>query len=154
MGRGGLRQLLSMSLPPCRRCYPAGGKCRLSQFATVSTVFDIKQLSRPPRLIGFEATPTFTHVTARWLAHHPLRWLCQWASGHSISLLPAIQATGSLASAPERLTPSEHASLSWSHYLIRCYKTSLKSLQSRTIFSQKRSLSKTKIKYFQNFYLP
>ncbi|MFB0554485.1 MAG: hypothetical protein ACETWQ_14365, partial [Phycisphaerae bacterium] len=42
-----------------------------------------------------------------------------WASGHLISLLPAIQATGSLASAPERLTPSEHASLSWSHYLIR-----------------------------------
>jgi hypothetical protein len=42
MGRGGLRQLLGVSLPPCRRWYPAGGNCRLSQYAKGSTVFDIK----------------------------------------------------------------------------------------------------------------
>ena len=50
MGRGGLRQLLGVSLPPCRRCYPAGGNCRFSQHTTDSTVFDIKQPSRPPEL--------------------------------------------------------------------------------------------------------
>ena len=65
LGRGGLRQLLGVSLPPCRRCYPAGGNRRLSQFATASTVFDTNQLSRPPGLVRFGATPTFTHVTAR-----------------------------------------------------------------------------------------
>ena len=33
-------------------------------------------------------------ITARRLAHHPCRWLRQWASGFSVSFLPAIQATG------------------------------------------------------------
>jgi arylsulfatase A-like enzyme len=30
------------TMPPCRRWYPDGGNCRLSQYATASTVFDIK----------------------------------------------------------------------------------------------------------------
>lgn len=40
MGRRGLRQLLGVSLPPCRRCYPAGGTCRVNQISTGSAVFD------------------------------------------------------------------------------------------------------------------
>ena len=40
--------------------------------------------------------------------------LRRWASGHSVSLLPAIQATGRLAVAPVGLTPTEHVSL-WTH---------------------------------------
>jgi hypothetical protein len=34
---------------------------------------------------------------------------------YSVSLLPAIQATGSLALTLARLTLAEHASLSWTH---------------------------------------
>ncbi|MFB0552613.1 MAG: hypothetical protein ACETWQ_04775, partial [Phycisphaerae bacterium] len=63
----------------------------------------------------------------------------------SISLLPAIQATGSLASAPERLTPSEHASLSWSHYLIRLH---IKNYQ-KNLYSLKK-LTFIRTQYKQN----
>jgi hypothetical protein len=41
--------------------------------------------------------------------------LGRWASGQSVSLLPAIQATGLLALAPVGLTPTERASLGWTH---------------------------------------
>ena len=41
--------------------------------------------------VFFEATCAFTLVTARQLAGHPLRWPCQWASGHRfLSSLPSM----------------------------------------------------------------
>src|SRR5262249_56390670 len=43
------------------------------------------------------------------------RWLCQWASGSSVSLLPAIPATGLRTLAPVGLSPTDHASLRWTH---------------------------------------
>ena len=56
----------------------------------------------PPELLPFEATSAFTLVTARWLAHHPEGG---FVDGLQVigSLLPAIQATGLLALAPEGL---------------------------------------------------
>src|SRR5262249_8138690 len=39
----------------------------------------------------------------------------RWASGHSVSLRPAIPATGRLALAPVGLIPTERASLGWTH---------------------------------------
>jgi len=41
----------------------------------------------------------------------PRRWLCRWASDHSIPLLSAIQATGLLALAQVGLTPTDRVSL-------------------------------------------
>src|SRR5271166_2028923 len=40
---------------------------------------------------------------------------------YSVSLLPAIQATGALALTLARLTLAEHASLSWTHNHIRTF---------------------------------
>ncbi|MFB0555998.1 MAG: hypothetical protein ACETWQ_22060, partial [Phycisphaerae bacterium] len=69
------------------------------------------------------------------------------ASGRSISLLPAIQATGSLASAPERLTPSEHASLSWSHYLIRFH---TENCEKYLYFSKELTFIRTRYRQINN----
>src|SRR5947208_250996 len=40
---------------------------------------------------------------------------CRWASGQSVSLLPAIRATGVSTLPPAGLTPAEHISLTWTH---------------------------------------
>ncbi len=48
----------------------------------------------------------------------PLRWLCQSASDHLVSLLSATQATGLLTSALAGLTPAERASLRWTHSIV------------------------------------
>ena len=47
------------------------------------------------------------------------RWLCQSASEHSVSLLSATQATGLLTLALAGLTPAEHASLRWTHSVLK-----------------------------------
>jgi hypothetical protein len=46
------------------------------------------------------------------------RWLCQSASDHLVSLLPATQATGLLTLALAGLTPTGCASLSWTHSVL------------------------------------
>ena len=46
------------------------------------------------RLHAFRGYYTFTVVTARLLAHHPLQWLCQQTPEQFVSSLPAVQATG------------------------------------------------------------
>jgi len=47
------------------------------------------------------------------------RWLCQSASDHLVSLLPATQATGLLTLALAGLTPAGCASLSWTHFVLK-----------------------------------
>jgi hypothetical protein len=64
-GRGGLLQLLGMSLPPCRRYHPAGVNRRLSQLAALHAAFALRLGARPPGLLTFGATCAFTFVTAR-----------------------------------------------------------------------------------------
>ncbi len=83
-----------LSLFPCCRSHPAGVVRRLSLVSPAHAVFVLRSGTRPPRFRTFEATTAFTCVTARELAHHPLRWLCRWASALSVSLHAAIQATG------------------------------------------------------------
>jgi hypothetical protein len=70
--------------------------------------------ARPSELFIFEATSTFTFVTARRLAHSPRKCL---SIGFKVlvSRHPAIQATGPLTPTPAGLTPAEHASLRWTH---------------------------------------
>src|SRR5262249_56794852 len=70
-GRGGLPQLLGMSLSPCRRYHPAGADRLVSHLRrSVRPSPDDRGLG----LRGFHtfgATCAFTLVTARRLAHHP-----------------------------------------------------------------------------------
>ena len=103
--------MLGASLPPCRRCYPAGGGRRFSQSATAPAAFAHNQRARPPRLDLFEATSAFTLVTAWWLAHHPMDG---FANGlQSISFPPLRHSGyGAVAPTPVGLTPTERASLS------------------------------------------
>jgi hypothetical protein len=63
----------------------------------------------------FEATFTFTVVTARQLVVSPRETL---SIGFRIliSLHPAIQTTGRLTFAPAGLPPAEHTSLTWTHF--------------------------------------
>src|ERR1700747_3733979 len=63
----------------------------------------------------FRGHHAFTVVTARRLASI-LQMGCQWASGQSVSLLPAIQATGLSIITPAGLTPAGHTRLCWTHY--------------------------------------
>jgi hypothetical protein len=64
-GRGGLLQLLSMSLPSCCRYHPARASRRFSQPATIHAAFTLQLGVRPLGLLTFEATSAFTFVTAR-----------------------------------------------------------------------------------------
>jgi hypothetical protein len=70
-GRGGLLQLLSMSLPSCCRYHPARVSRRISQLATIHAAFTLQLGARPLGLLTFEATSAFTFVTAQWLTDHP-----------------------------------------------------------------------------------
>jgi hypothetical protein len=64
-GRGGLLQLLGMSLPPYCRYHPTGVKCRFSQPAALHAAFTLRLGARPPGLLTFGATSAFTLDTAR-----------------------------------------------------------------------------------------
>src|SRR5215469_1188259 len=55
-GRGGLLQLLSMSLSPCRRFHPAEVNSRISQCSAAHAAFALRLLARPSGLLIFEAT--------------------------------------------------------------------------------------------------
>src|SRR5271165_1395239 len=70
--------------------------------------------ARPSGLRTFEATFTFTFITARRLVVSPRETL---SIGFRVlvSRHPAIQTTGPLILAPAGLSPAEHASLHWTH---------------------------------------
>src|ERR1700730_537095 len=55
-GRGGLLQLLSMSLSSCCRYRPARVSCRISQIATIHAAFTPRLGVRPLGLFTFEVT--------------------------------------------------------------------------------------------------
>ena len=70
--------------------------------------------ARPSGLRTFEATFTFTSITARRLVVSPRETL---SIGFRVlvSRHPAIQTTGLLTFAPAGLSPAEHASFRWTH---------------------------------------
>jgi hypothetical protein len=114
-GRGGLLQLLSASLSPCRRCLPRRSGPTREPACVVPML-------PSPRFHGlglrgchnFEATSAFACAAARGLA--PIRLMGLSIGFRSlITLLPAIQATGRLAVALAGLPPAERASLRWTH---------------------------------------
>src|SRR5262249_10775817 len=73
--------------------HPAGGRRRVNRFALPPATFALTVAGSAPGSIPFEAT-------LRSLALRPgdslpsPGWGCQWASGQSVSLLPAIQLRG------------------------------------------------------------
>jgi hypothetical protein len=97
------------SLPPRRSEITVSVRLRLSMLPSPSRL-----RARPSELLTFEATFTFTFITARRLARLPKR-RSSIGFRNSVSLLPAIQATGPLTLAPAGLSPTEHASLRWTH---------------------------------------
>ena len=70
-GRGGLLQLLGMSLPPCCRFHPAEVTNRISQISVRHAAFALRMRARPSNLFNFEAKFAFTVVTARRLVNLP-----------------------------------------------------------------------------------
>src|SRR5262249_27116316 len=109
----------SCSACPCHRAapnHPAEVASRLGQPAACHAAFAPDQRARPSESFFFEATPGFTDVTARGLAHHPQDGVvarlhprrvlggCDRSYG-GVCLLPSVG-----------LTPTEHASLSWTHW--------------------------------------
>ena len=113
-GRGGLLQLLGMSLPPCRRFHPAevvephqsdfGSSCCLHP-TDVGSAFGFHH---------FRGHIAFTVVTARRLVISP-REILSIGFRILVSRDPAIQTTGLLTFTPAGLTPADHASLTWTH---------------------------------------
>ena len=55
-GRGGLLQLLSMSLSPCRRFHPAAVNSRVGQLSAAHSAFTLRLRARPSGILTFEAT--------------------------------------------------------------------------------------------------
>ena len=55
-GRGGLLQLLGMSLSPCCRFHPAEVNIRIGQYSVAHAAFALRLKARPPGILIFEAT--------------------------------------------------------------------------------------------------
>ena len=114
-GRGGLLQLLSASSSPCRRYHPARVSQRFSQSALRHAAFVLRKRTRPPDLMcsrGYLCVHSrYGPVTRR----PPFTVAVSMGFRSSVSLLPAIQATG-LWLLPRRVcSPAERASLCWTH---------------------------------------
>jgi hypothetical protein len=107
-GRGGLLQLLDISLSPCCPYRPAGVSCRLGQPATCHAAFATKQGARPPDLY-FVSRPLMGYFRYGPVTRSPsLRWVCRSASSASLSSADTTQAKGLLTFAPVGLPPTEH----------------------------------------------
>jgi hypothetical protein len=107
----------SCSACPCHHAIattPPEWDSRLSQLPTAHAAFAPRLRARPPGLRTFGATSAFACAMAWWLASIP-QMVLSIGFRASVSLRPAIQATGLLTFAPAGLTPAEHASLSWTH---------------------------------------
>jgi hypothetical protein len=112
-GRGGLLQLLSASLPSCCRSHPARVARRFSQLATIHAVFVLRLRTRPPEK-HFRGHLCVHFRYGPMARHHPTM-MSSIGFRNSVSLLPAIQATRLLTLASVGLSPTEYASLCWTH---------------------------------------
>ena len=114
-GRGGLRQLLGVSLSPCCRFHPAEVKVpHRSGFGTPCCLRPMEAGSAFGSTL-FRGHIAFTVVTARRLVASPRETLSIGFRA-LVSRRPAIQTTGRLTFAPAGLSPAEHTSLHWSHF--------------------------------------
>ena len=113
-GRGGLLQLLGISLSSCCRYYPARVSRHVGQIATIHAAFAPLSRARPLGL-------TFSRSPVRLLSLRPddllpiPRMALSIDFRDSVSFFLTIQATGLLTLAPTGLTPAEYTSLSWTY---------------------------------------
>ena len=113
-GRGGLLQLLCMSLLPCHRYFPAGVSSRTNQSSIAHAAFAQTLKARPPEIPPFE-------VTLRSLALRPGSSLAIPRTALSMGFnrfgfpCGCHPSYGSLVPFPAGLAPAEHACLTWTH---------------------------------------
>jgi hypothetical protein len=113
-GRGGLLQLLCMSLLPCRRYRPAGVSSRTNQSSIAHAAFAQTLKARPPEILPFE-------VTLRSLALRPGNSLAIPRTALSMGFnrfgfpCGCHPSYGNLVPFPAGLAPAEHACLTWTH---------------------------------------
>ena len=96
MGQGGFLQLLSRSLPPCRRYNPAGMERHSGQLSLLHSAFARKQTARLPGLVL--SRPYVRLFSLRPSGSLPSRgWFRQQASSHRFpsSLLLKLHGSGS-----------------------------------------------------------
>ncbi len=80
VGRGGLLQLLGVSLSPCCPYHPAGVDDRLSQLASAHTAFVRREKTQPPDSISCRGH-LWVHSRCGPVTRSPSRrWLCRSAS--------------------------------------------------------------------------
>jgi hypothetical protein len=117
MGRGRFLQLLSMPLSPCCPSCPAGMSHRFSQLATIHTAFAQRMGARLP-VLGISRPPMGSLSLRPGDSLTIPRMALSVGFIRFVSSTYATQATGFLTFAPVGLSPTEHASLRWTH--IRC----------------------------------
>ncbi len=116
-GRGGLLQLLCMSLLPCHRYFPAGVSSRTNQSSITHAAFAQTLKARPPGIPLFE-------VTLRSLALRPGSSLTIPRTALSMGFnrfgfpYGCHPSYGSLVPFPAGLAPAEHACLTWTHNVV------------------------------------
>ena len=122
-GRGGLLQLLDMSLSPCCPYHPAGVSCRLGQPASCHAAFAPNERARPPDL-SFVSRPLLGSLSLR-----PGDLLTIPKMALSVGFIRFVfstdttQAKGLLTFTPVGLLPTEHVYLSWTHSLAKILST-------------------------------
>ena len=115
VGRGRFHQLLSMPLSPCYPYHPAEVTCRLGLSAPCHAAFALSQRARPsdsdfsrPPMGSLALRPGDSLTIPKdgfvgWL--HPPRFLRECNPSYGVPTFP-----------PVGLSPTEHASLHWSHW--------------------------------------
>ena len=111
--RGGLLQLLGISLPPCRRFHPAGGSHRLSHSAMSPAAFARFLRARPPGS-AFRGHIS-VHLHYGLVTRHRPSTALSMGFSVPVSLVRCHPSYGALTLTPTGLPPAEHASLCWTH---------------------------------------
>ena len=111
-GRGGLLQLLGMSLSPCCRFHPAKVISRIGRCSAAHAAFALRSRARPSDLLTFEATMRL--LLLRPGDSSPRGDLVDRLRRFCFHLL-RYPNYGALTSTPAGLSPAEHASLRWTH---------------------------------------
>ena len=106
--------MLSAPLLPCCRYHPAEVDQLFQSVFNCPCCLRLRLRARPSELRNFEATYAFAFATAWQLATIP--WMILSIDFRiSVSLNPAILATGLLTFAPAGLSPAEYTSLYWTY---------------------------------------